>query len=55
MYDIYTQFLKYGVIANQCAHWCGNPPKLLETIGDCHVGLWPPRNDRGNSNYDQNH
>ena len=22
-----------GVIANQCAHWCGNPPVLPRTIG----------------------
>ena len=26
------------VIANQCAHWCGDPPDIPETLGDCHVG-----------------
>ena len=23
----------------------GNPPEIPETLGDCHVGLRPPRND----------
>ena len=34
-----------SVIASQCAHWRGNPPNIPETLGDCHVGLRPPRND----------
>ena len=34
-----------SVIASQCAHWRGNPRNIPETLGDCHVGLRPPRND----------
>ena len=34
-----------SVIANQSADWCGNPQNIPETLGDCHVGLRPPRND----------
>ena len=37
--------IKTHVIASQCAHWRGNPRKLPESFGDCHVGLRPPRND----------
>ena len=25
------------VIANQCAHWCGNLPDIPETFWECHV------------------
>ena len=34
-----------SVIASQSADWRGNPRKLPEYSGGCHVGLWPPRND----------
>ena len=44
------------VIANQCAHWCGNPYSLIKPYiivqqhgaADCRVSLRPPRNDGGN-------
>ena len=32
------------VIANQSADWCGDPPDIPETLGDCHVAD-APRND----------
>ena len=34
-----------AVIANQSADWCGDPPDIPETLGDCHVAD-APRNDR---------
>jgi len=35
-----------SVIANQCAHWCGNPLRTREQpSGDCHGFLRNPRND----------
>ena len=43
------------VSANQSADWCGDLlkrtkvldflMKMFENLGDCHVGLRPPRND----------
>ena len=39
------QYTNNTVIANQSADWCGDPPDIPETLGDCHVAC-APRNDR---------
>ena len=37
----------HPVIANQSADWCGDPPDIPETFGDCYVAD-APRNDSKN-------
>jgi len=29
----------HGVIANQSSDWCGDPPDIPETFGDCHASV----------------
>ena len=36
---LFTAPITTCVIANQCSHWCGDPPDIPETLWDCHVGL----------------